>query len=103
MDAFAAATDALFSDPNIAREAIWRAGGVDGGITIRVVTRQPDQIVGFGSGRAVVPTVLIDVRTTDVAMPTICDTMTVGSTVYTIIAEPVGDVLGLIWTCQASV
>lgn len=102
MDAFAVATDALFADPNIAQNAIWRAGGVGDGVTVRVVAKRPDQIVGFGGGRAVRPTVLIDVRQSDVAMPGIGDTVTIGSTVYTIIAEPVGDSVGLVWTCEAS-
>jgi hypothetical protein len=103
MQAFEAALAALFADPNIASDAIWRAGGVGGGIAVRVVTKRPDQLVGFGASRAVRPTVLIEVRVNDIAAPAIGDTVTVGSTVYTIIAEPVGDTLGLVWTCEANV
>ena len=63
--------------------------------------------VGFGASRAVRPTALIEVRAIDIAMPAIGDTVTIPgsspgtSTVYTIIAEPVGDSLGLVWTCEA--
>lgn len=102
MQAFEAALATLFADPNIARDAIWRASGVGVGIAVRAVTKRPDQLVGFGASRAVVPTVLIDLRVTEVALPAIGDTVTIGSTIYTIIAEPVGDDLGIVWTCQAS-
>lgn len=102
MDAFAAATDALFADPNIARGAIWRADGVGPDITVRVVTRRPDQVVGFGDSRAILPSVLIDVRQSDVANPVAGDVVSIGADVFEIIAPPTIDSLQLVWTCEAA-
>jgi hypothetical protein len=102
MSVFSDAADIIFTDPNISDAALWRAGGAGAPQAVRIVRKRPDEIVGFGASRAVRPTVLIDVRQSEVAMPMISDTVTIGSSVYTIIAEPVGDSLGLVWTCQAS-
>ena len=102
MDAFAVATDALFADPNIATNAIWRAGGADPGITVRVITRRPDQVASFGASRAVLPTVLIDVRRSDLADPAAGDTVEIGTLVFEIIGTPVLDSPGLVWSCEAA-
>ena len=77
VDAFTAVIDALFTDPNIARVAIWRPGGVGSGVAVRVAVRRPDQVVGFGDSRAILPTVLIDVRRSEVAEPASGDTVEV--------------------------
>jgi hypothetical protein len=108
MDAFAAATDALFADPNIARGAIWRAGGVGSGTMVRVVTRRPDEVVGFGDSRAILPTLLIDVRHSDVTEPASGDTIEIPglgpgiSETFQIIATPTLDSMRLVWTCEAA-
>ncbi|MGE0751644.1 MAG: hypothetical protein AB7K64_13790 [Variibacter sp.] len=102
MDAFIAATDALFADPNIARNAIWRAGGVGGGGAVRVITRRPDQVAGFGDSRAVLPTMLIDVRRTEVTDPGSGDTVEIDSETFEVIATPTIDSLRLVWTCEAA-
>lgn len=102
MDAFAVATDALFADPNIATDAIWRAGGAGAGTAVRVVTRRPDQVVGFGDSRAVLPTLLIDVRRSEVAEPASGDTVEIDGELFELIATPVRDRLGLVWTCEAT-
>ncbi len=108
MDAFAAATDALFADPNIAREAIWRAGGVDPGILVRVITRRPDEVAGFGDSRAILSTLLIDVRRSDVTAPASGDTVEIPgpdpgtSEIFQIIATPTLDSLRLVWACEAA-
>jgi hypothetical protein len=101
VDVFAAATNALFADPNIARDATWRAGGADPGITVRVITRRPDQVVSFGDSRAVLPTLLVDVRRSDVPTPASGDTVEIGGDLFEIIATPMSDSLGLVWTCEA--
>jgi hypothetical protein len=102
MDAFAAATDALFADPNTARDATWRAGGVGVGVPVRIVTRRPDQAVGFGDSRAVLPTTLIDVRRSEVADPGSGDTVEIDSETFEVIATPTIDSLRLVWTCEAA-
>jgi hypothetical protein len=108
MDAFVAATDALFADPNIARDATWRAGGAGAGIAVRVITKRPDQVVSFGDSRAILPTVLIDVRSSEGFEPASGDTVEIPGSgpgtgdVFEIIATPTLDSLGLVWTCEAA-
>jgi hypothetical protein len=101
-DIFAAATDALFADPNMARDATWRAGGTGEGTAARVITKKPDQVVGFGDSRAVLPTMLIDVRRSEVSGPANGDTVEIDGDTFEIIATPIADSLGLVWTCEAA-
>lgn len=100
--AFVAAIDAIFRDANVAEDALWRAGGAGDGTTVRVVRKSPDEVVGFGDSRAVLPTLLIDVRRSDVADPAGGDTVEIGTGVFEIIGTPVLDSLGLVWTCEVA-
>ena len=102
MDAFAAAIDDLFADPNIARAAVWRAGGVGGGIPVRVVTRRPDKVVGFGDSRAILPTMLVEMRRSEVSAPASGDTVEIEGTTFEIIAAPTLDSLRLVWRCEGN-
>ena len=102
MDVFAVATDALFADPNIATDAVWRAGGVGAGTAVRVVTRRPDQVAGFSDSRAVLPTMLIEVRRSEVAEPASGDTVEIDGETFEVIAAPTVDSLRLVWTCEAA-
>lgn len=99
---FAAAIDDLFDDPNIACHGTWRAGGAGAGVAVRVVTRRPDQIEGFGDSRAVLPTMLIDVRRSEVSDPATGDTVEIESEMFEVIATPTIDSLRLVWTCEAA-
>jgi hypothetical protein len=100
--AFAAAIDAIFRDGNIAEDALWRAGGLGGGQPVRIIRKSPDEVVGFGASRAVVATVLIDVRVSEVASPVAGDRVEVDSDLFDIIGTPVRDSLGLVWTCEST-
>lgn len=102
MDAFTTATDVLFADPNIARDATWRAGGVGPGTSARVITRRPDQVGSFGDSRAILPTMLIDVRRSEISEPASGDTVEIEDEIFDIVAAPVADSLHLVWTCEAS-
>jgi hypothetical protein len=102
MTVFASAIDVLFADPNIATDAIWRWGGVGAGIAVRVVARRPDQVVGFGDSRAVLPTLLVDVRRSEVAEPASGDTVEIDGETFEVIAAPIIDSVRLIWTCEAA-
>lgn len=44
MNAFAAAIDLLFEDPNMAVDALYRAGGAGSGTPVRVIRKAPDQL-----------------------------------------------------------
>jgi hypothetical protein len=101
-DVFAAATDALFADLNIARDAIWRVGGAGSGVSVRVITKRPDQVGSFGDSRALLPTMLIGVRRAEVSQPASGDTIEIVGDLFEIIAAPVSDSLGLVWTCEAA-
>jgi hypothetical protein len=100
--AFAAAVDAIFRDANVAEDAIWRAGGAGDGTAIRVIRKTPDEVAGFGGSRAVMATVLVDVRASEIASPAAGDTVEIGGDLFAIIGTPVRDSLGLVWTCEAS-
>jgi len=102
MTIFIVATDALFADPNLATDAIWRAGGAGTGTVVRVVTRRPDQVIGFGDSRAVLPTLLIDVRRSEVPEPATGDTVEIDGELFEVIAAPIIDSVRLMWTCEAA-
>lgn len=99
--AFAGAVDALFRDQNLAEDALWRAGGIGAGVPVRVIRKSPDEVVGFGSSRAILPTVIIAVRGSEVSAPASGDTVQIDTAVFDIIAEPKRDSLGLVWECEA--
>jgi hypothetical protein len=99
--AFGAAIDAIFRDANVAEDARWRTGGTGGGLAVRVIRKSPDEVVGFGSSRAVMATVLIDVRASEIASPASGDTVEIAGDLFEIIGTPVRDSLGLVWTCEA--
>jgi|APTNR8051073442_1049403.scaffolds.fasta_scaffold04218_6 hypothetical protein len=98
---FTAAIDALFADPNLGRDAVYRAGGADPGITVRVILRRPDRVGEFGETRIVAETVAIDVRVSEVATPAEGDTFEVDGTVYIIQGEPIRDAEQLVRTIEA--
>jgi hypothetical protein len=95
-----AAIDALFADPNLGVEGVYRAGGADPGVPVRVIVRRPDRVGEFGETRIVTETLLIDVRVGDVATPADGDTIEVGGTLYVIQGEPIRDGERLVWTIE---
>lgn len=101
MSAFASAIDALFADPNIGEDALWKAGGVGAGVAVRVIRKSPDRMAEFGDSRAVLPTVGIDIRRSQAATITEGDLILIGAETFKIIGEPMGDALGIVWACEA--
>ena len=101
MNAFAAAIDALFSDPNLAIDAVYHAGGADPGVSVRVIVRQPDRVGEFGETRIVAETVMIDVRVSEVATPLDGDNIEGEGAVYVTQGEPIRDAERLVWTVEA--
>lgn len=101
MTAFAAAIDALFSDPHLALDAVYRAGGANPGIPVRIIVRRPDRAGEFGETRLVAETLMIDVRVSDIATPAADDTFEVDATVYVVQGEPIRDAERLVWTIEA--
>ena len=101
MSVFAAATDALFADPNLGVNAIYCPGGSGEAITLRAIVRQPDRIGNFGETRIATETTLVDIRTSDIAAPAESGTIEMDGTVYAIQGEPIRDAERLIWTIEA--
>jgi hypothetical protein len=59
-------------------------------------------VVGFGESRAVLPTLLIDVRRSEVAEPASGDTIEIDGELFEVIAAPIIDSVRLMWTCEAA-
>ena len=97
MTAFPAIVDALFSDPNFGREAVYTS---DGGapVLVRVVSRQADAITDFGDARLWSETTRIDLRLADVANPRPGDRLEIDGDAFLIQGEPVRDRERLVWT-----
>ena len=102
IDAFACVLDALFADPNISEDALWKAGGTGAGVAVRIIRKSPDRMAEFGDSRAVLPTVGIDIRRSQAATITEGDLILIGPETYRIIGEPMGDALGLVSSCAAA-
>ena len=98
MTAFAAAIDALFADPNLGVNAIYRAGGSGEAITLRAIVRQPDRIDTFGETRIATQTTLFDIRTSELAAPVEGDTIEMDGAVSVIQGAPIRDGEQLVWT-----
>lgn len=100
---FADAVDALFENPYLGVDGVFRAGGTGGGVPVRVIFAQPDVILdGLGDARLRARSVRLDLRTAEVAAPKPGDTVTVGATVYTLRGQPLADSERLTWKCEAS-
>ena len=103
IDAFTSAIDALFADPNIGEDALWKAGGVGAGVAVRIIRKSPDRMAEFGESRAVLPTVGIDIRRSQAATITEGDLILIGAETFKIISEPIGDALGLVLGIEGSI
>ncbi|KPQ06195.1 MAG: hypothetical protein HLUCCA12_12155 [Rhodobacteraceae bacterium HLUCCA12] len=101
MNAFAASTDILFTDPHLSQAAIYRAGGTGAEVPVRVVRRAPDRLASFGEGRFVTDSVLIDVRTSDIAELAEGDTFEIDGALYEVRGAPVRDGRHLTWAAEA--
>ena len=102
MTAFAAAIDALFANPNLGANAIYRGGGGEApGTMIRAIVRQPDRVGTFGETRIATATTLFDIRTSDIIAPAEGDIIEMNGTIYVIQGEPVRDAERLIWILEA--
>lgn len=95
MSAFASAIDALFADPNIGEDALWKAGGVRLGVAVRIIRKSPDRMAEFGESRAVLPGMGLDTRRLHAATITEGDLILVSAGTFKILGEPMGDAFGL--------
>lgn len=101
MNAFAAGINAIFADPHVARDAVYRAGGNGAGTLVRVIFRAPDRIADWGEGRYVTDTVFIDVRVSEVPVLEAGDTFEIEGEVFEVRSDPVRDRERLCWAAEA--
>lgn len=101
MNAFAQAAAAVFNDPNMAADAIYRAGGFAPDVPVRIIRRQPDVDIGFNERRLSAATVMIHVRVTEVCAPADGDVFIVGSEHFRVLGAPQRNDRQLIWACEA--
>ena len=98
MNAFATAMNVIFTDPNMAVDALWFAGGTGPGVTVRVIRKSPDEITPFGAGRILSDTTLLEARIADMPTPAAGDLIRLGLEDFLIQGEPKLDRERLIWT-----
>jgi hypothetical protein len=101
MSAFANATAALFRDPNLGQDALWRSGGAGAPVAVRVMLRRPDAVTGFGEGRFVTDSVIIDVECAALGALNPGDTFDIGGAIYEVRGEPLRDALRHVWKAEA--
>ena len=98
MNAFATAMNMIFTDPNMAVDAIWFAGGTGPGVSVRVIRKSPDEITPFGAGRILSETTMLDARILDMPTPAPGDLIRIGAEDFLVQGEPKADREHLIWT-----
>jgi len=98
MNAFAAAIDDLFANPDIAQTVLYRPGGMGDGIPVRAVARRPDREVAFGDIALHTSTALFEVRVAEVPNPTEGDSITLDGETFVVQGEPERDAERLIWS-----
>ena len=98
MNAFATAMNVIFTDPNMAVDAIWFTGGIGPGIAVRVIRKSPDEITPFGAGRILSETTLLEARVADLPTPASGDVIRIGAEDFLLQGEPKLDRERLIWT-----
>ena len=85
MMVFEGAVDATFAAFGI--DAVYTPAGGEP-VSVRVIPRRPDMIVGFGDTRIHAETATFEVRASEVADPRQSDQLTVGGETFVIQGEP---------------
>lgn len=97
MDAFAAATQAMFEDPHLAEDVTWHPGGGADPVTLRAMVRVPDEITSFSGVAIKTETLILHVQVADVAQPEVGQSFLVRGSMRGVQGEPRKDSTGLIW------
>jgi hypothetical protein len=69
-------------------------------LTVTVIPKRPDEIIGLGQSDVATEVTLFDVRVLEVAAPKSDDAVIYNGTEYRIIGEPRRDIHQLIWTME---
>ncbi|HAX90864.1 MAG TPA: hypothetical protein DCY07_01460 [Rhodospirillaceae bacterium] len=97
-NAFAAAMDDLFADPNIAANAVYLPSSGGAGSDVRVILKRPDEVASFGEARIASETLTLQVRVVEIQDPEEDDMFLINGRNYVVQGEPIADALRLIWT-----
>ena len=100
MTPFDAALEVLFTDPNLSTPALYLQSGVGVGRNIRVMRRNPDQLVEFGSARLLSESVVLDLRVSDCPELAPGDRFEIGAEIFVVQGAPRRDRERLIWTAE---
>lgn len=102
------ALDATFEDPNHGEDAIWRAGGTEPGLPVRILRLSPEAITRLGENRFDLNAMLISVRLSEVPEPAKGDQVDIldemGLIAETLMVTNLAriDVRRLVRTCEVS-
>lgn len=91
MSAFAGAVRTMFRDRNMSVPATWRRKGYPPDIPLRVITKSPDELVGFGAGQFATATLVADVMVEDAPDIGIGDRLIIDGEYFEVQAEPMRD------------
>ena len=97
-NAFAAATNDLFVDPNVAADAVYLPSTGGAGSDVRVILKRPDEVASFGEARIATETLVLLVRVAEVQDPEEDDMFLIDGKSYVVQGVPVADALRLVWT-----
>jgi hypothetical protein len=97
LTAFDLATDSLFTDQNLAIDALLRLGGTGLAQPIRAM---PDQFASFGEGRFVVDTMLLNIRLAEAPVLSAGDTVEIAGQLHEVQGTPTRDTNRLAWRAE---
>lgn len=99
--AFAVAAASLFSDPNLSRDAVYRAAGTGPAVAVRLVLRRPDQTSEFGGGRFVTGSHILKVPVESIPDLQRGDTFECDLGTFEVRGEPRRDGFHVVWMVEA--
>lgn len=94
---FSGMIEQLFTDPVLSGVGTYQAGS-DAPFPVRLIVKQPDTVLGFGSGHIHSSTTLFDVRASEISSPQVGDKIVYAGITYEVQAEPTADRERLVWT-----
>ncbi len=93
--------DDLYTDPNIAVDAIYQPETGGAAQSVKVLLRRPDQLGTFGETRLVAGAVLIEVRQSEIPEPQEGDAFVINGMSYVVQGQPMADATRLLWSIEA--
>ena len=98
MSVFSAAIDAIFTDANMAADALWFPGVAVTGTPVRVIRRAEDAVSDFGSSRLRSETTRVDIRVSDAATIAANDRVEIDGDTFVVQSKPLRDRERLVWS-----